>query len=586
MVRSATFGEAGVRMMVRLVVLIAALVAVSVARAGETTTYRGDPAHLAAVDDPSIVPPFAVAWTRNLKTGFYATPPLVVDGRIFTANYGTLFALDAATGKTLWQQPVDTASFAGYGAGRVFTFGDSGVLRAFDAASGALLWSRQLGWNARSFPVVSGGRLYVEGGATLWQFDPETGADLWRAVPSETNEATPAVDGSIVIAADGMQDEAFAVGDGHRLWHFDSHSTGGGAETVAVHDGRVFSYDQAERHGNVNDEVTGALLRTFPGTEPPAIAGGLAIFPTADGTLLAQDEATGQTRWELPMATYLRTPFVVADIAYATYGPNGLLGVHVSDGSAAWCAHPTDQAGEVTAGDGILLWSAFGQLVAYRHDPSAPLPTGCPGNPPRPSDPGAPPASGPASASTPVTPASSDTSSVQGSGHSSQSSSTNATISGPGYRSSYPAFLRPGGRNGLFGRTLTSGPALDIVGIPRRPGIGLSIASLTTRQLRKALGHRPPTRLGALLHQLVGVPRAARRIHRSIPTAPTRVASAAAIKTGFAYTYRERAIAQRDILTRHRGHIVLIELDADHSKLPQASSALKTLIATWHWRTH
>src|SRR5688572_2127895 len=112
---------------------------------------------------PETGPP--VIWSRPLGTGHSAI--LVDDGRLFTmyragngrAKQGpwdaeeTVVAMDAATGKTLWEHkyPSRREDF-NFGAGphstplivgdRLFTIGTQKQMFAFDKKSGKVLWSR------------------------------------------------------------------------------------------------------------------------------------------------------------------------------------------------------------------------------------------------------------------------------------------------------------------------------------------------------------------------------------------------------------------------------------------------------------
>ena len=98
--------------------------------------------------------------------------PTVVGGRVFvSSSNGEVYALDAATGCTLWtfnaSAPVRTALTIGKGrAGPVAYFGDmSGGVYAVDADSGRQLWrikaDQHPATRITGSPVLDGGRLYV-----------------------------------------------------------------------------------------------------------------------------------------------------------------------------------------------------------------------------------------------------------------------------------------------------------------------------------------------------------------------------------------------------------------------------------------
>jgi outer membrane protein assembly factor BamB len=99
-------------------------------------------------------------WSRELGEGYSAIS--AADGKLFTmirrGEQEIVVALDAATGKTLWENAQEARFSADYSMengpgphatplvvnGRVFAAGSTGKLRALDAATGKLLWSHDL----------------------------------------------------------------------------------------------------------------------------------------------------------------------------------------------------------------------------------------------------------------------------------------------------------------------------------------------------------------------------------------------------------------------------------------------------------
>lgn len=80
-------------------------------------------------------------------------------------NVGTLFAIDVATGKTLWRydQRAGMMSSIATGGGLVFTGDTVGHFRAFDDQSGKLLWDVSLGSPVTGYPITYSvnGKQYV-----------------------------------------------------------------------------------------------------------------------------------------------------------------------------------------------------------------------------------------------------------------------------------------------------------------------------------------------------------------------------------------------------------------------------------------
>ena len=136
----------------------------------------------------------------------------VVDGEtafVFTGedDMEVARAIDLATGRVRWRQayPAPYRVYPGaasYGtgprstpviaAGKLFTFGISGILTAFDAAAGRIAWQKDFAgrfpaaappFGTSMSPLVAGGLLIVHAGGhsggALIGFDPATGAERW-----------------------------------------------------------------------------------------------------------------------------------------------------------------------------------------------------------------------------------------------------------------------------------------------------------------------------------------------------------------------------------------------------------------------
>jgi alcohol dehydrogenase (cytochrome c) len=89
-------------------------------------------------------------------------PPMIAPG---TDKVGTVWAISAETGKTLWkfEQRAGTMSLVATGGGLVFGGDVNGKFRAFDDRTGKVLWEQSLGAPVVGFPVVFAvdGKQYV-----------------------------------------------------------------------------------------------------------------------------------------------------------------------------------------------------------------------------------------------------------------------------------------------------------------------------------------------------------------------------------------------------------------------------------------
>jgi quinohemoprotein ethanol dehydrogenase len=194
-------------------------------------SYGGtsDETHFSPLDqvNDGNIDKLGLAWSYDLDTFDSYTAPLAVDGVLyFGVGHSVLHALDARTGKLLWQYDPDVAGQeaskmrmrAGWGIrgiaykdGKVFTGTRDGRLIAVDAKNGKLLWSVQTldeaengyitgpPWIAGDKVVIGfGGADYAPVRGYVTAYDINSGRKAWRfhVVPGN-----PANGGSSAAAA-------------------------------------------------------------------------------------------------------------------------------------------------------------------------------------------------------------------------------------------------------------------------------------------------------------------------------------------------------------------------------------------------
>ena len=152
--------------------------------------------------------PDALTLKWKIEVGLGYSAPIVVGDRIYAysrqGDNEVMRALDAATGKTIWEStylatfkpnpaatgkhgtgPKSTPTFAD---GRLYTLGMSGMVTAFDAASGKQLWQKPPGpvetlYHTGMSPLVDRGLVIVHvgghGNGALTAFDARTGDVKW-----------------------------------------------------------------------------------------------------------------------------------------------------------------------------------------------------------------------------------------------------------------------------------------------------------------------------------------------------------------------------------------------------------------------
>ena len=192
-----------------LTLAVCALAPASAQRPGtDWPQWRGAARDGAASFTPPATWPERLTQRWKVEVGLGYSAPIIAGDRVFAFSRQddseVMRALDAATGKTIWETkyaavykpnpaatrthgtgPKSTPTFAD---GRLYTLGMSGIVSAFDAASGKLLWQKPSPpveplYHTAMSPVVDGGLVIVHVGGhnngALTAFDARTGDVKW-----------------------------------------------------------------------------------------------------------------------------------------------------------------------------------------------------------------------------------------------------------------------------------------------------------------------------------------------------------------------------------------------------------------------
>ena len=229
-----------------------AAIAANAATSKDWPTIGGDYAEtryskLAEIN-ASNVKGLGLVWTYNLEStrGVEATP-LVVDGIMYvTASWSVVHALDVRTGKRLWSfDPKVARSLGERGCcdvvnrgvalykGRVYVGAFDGRLIALDAVTGKKLWEkdtiidRTRAYTITGAPRVANGKVLIGNGGAEYgvrgyvtAYDAETGAQKWRWFTVPGDPSKPFEDESMRKAA-ATWDPAgkyWEVGGGGTVW--------------------------------------------------------------------------------------------------------------------------------------------------------------------------------------------------------------------------------------------------------------------------------------------------------------------------------------------------------------------------------
>jgi outer membrane protein assembly factor BamB len=277
--------------------------------------------------------------------GAVVSSPAVANGVVYVgSNDGSLYALNAATGKLLWSYATGGAVTSGPAVAnnRVFVYSTGGVFYALNATTGALLWKRSIGANSDSSPVTSGNNVYVGTyyDGSLDAFNQATGAMLWN-YPTRGPLDSPAVANGIVYV--GSQDgNMYAVNasTGAKAWTTPtgpivgaSPALTGGQVYIGTNDGNFYELNAA--NGSVTHSVKpdGSPIRTSP-----AIGGGLVYIGTDYGRVCALLPSTLAVKWQASTGYSLRSsPALANGVLFIGAGLYWhLFGLNAATGATLW----------------------------------------------------------------------------------------------------------------------------------------------------------------------------------------------------------------------------------------------------------
>ena len=251
----------------------------------------------------AFTPEGGLAWKYRSGAGIGASPCCAED-RIICADYrGTLFCLDANSGKALWSFPtrskiVSTPERSG---DIVFAATTDGRIFAVRLGDARKLWEKKLGPSIRANLVA--GKDYVLAvttDGTLVRLDRQ-GTIVWKTNIGAGAASSPACDQDrdcIVLGGKDGAVHALSLSRGARLWRFPADSAVDGSPAC----GRDAIYIGSEKGTLYSLSFDGSLRwkRDVGGAvrSKPLLAGAAVFVTTYTAELVAIDAASGEPAGE------------------------------------------------------------------------------------------------------------------------------------------------------------------------------------------------------------------------------------------------------------------------------------------------
>jgi outer membrane protein assembly factor BamB len=360
---------------------------------------------------PALEPAGVLQTAWRVRCGGIFGSALVFDGRVYFASRdGFVYAIDDATGQTMWNAPLVAPgtelreaetplrqAWRWYERGflatpaadeqRVYVGGMDGVFYALDRSTGAVAWRQDLMAAMASSPVLTP-QLVVVGtrGGDLFGMGRATGEPQWLYEASGPINSSPAfADGKVVVGT-AASVVAVDVATGEPAWEAPGPDKLDSSPCIV--DGRVYIADWAGKVIAL-DLADGAVLwEQQVGDQPifasPTVAHDLVFVATTRGRAAALDVDTGIPVWEASVqggAAYA-SPVACGTVLLLGTNSGHLSAIDVMTGDALASAFPgvhgyihgtptvTDQGIYVSAEAGATC--ATGYVIKMTFGPYAP----------------------------------------------------------------------------------------------------------------------------------------------------------------------------------------------------------------------
>lgn len=317
-------------------------------------------------------------------------PPVMYGTTLYLLdNYGSAKAIDAHSGRRLWETSAGTLAEASPAldikdqimfvsllsvsrGANITQRPGNGAIKALSMRSGHVLWSRPIPPGSESSPLVANGIVYTGSqDGTVYALRAKTGKTVWTYHASGAVKGGPSyANGRVYFGDYAGRMYALNAGNGHPAWVVSTSGTsfGFGSGTFysspAVAFGRVyigntdnFVYSFSAQTGQLAWRTgTGNYVYSSPAVENTPGLGPTVYIGSYDGRLYALDARSGGVRWSHSTGGAIDgSPQVIGGVVYVsdlrtkrTYGidsrtgravftfPDGRFNPGISDGHALY----------------------------------------------------------------------------------------------------------------------------------------------------------------------------------------------------------------------------------------------------------
>ena len=327
------------------------------------TQFAGTPAF--RTTNPTLSAAPQLIWSSNIGEGDsrklrITADPVVTGDRIFTLDADATVVSTSTSGATVWSKSLvpDRDNAGEATGGGLAVEGDTvyvsvgyGTLTALEAATGTEKWTQKLDAAGSGTPTIVGDLVYlVAGDDTGWAIEKDSGRIAWQI--SATSSVANVLDAPAPVVADGLA--IFSFGSGEVVGVFQKGGLRRWDSTVAgQRAGRAL--------GRIND-ITGA----------PVVDGNTVYVGNHAGRSVALSLGSGTREWTARTGA-IGPVWPAGDSVFAISDLNELIRLDAADGSQIWAVELPNyvkdkprKRSEVVANYGPVL--AGGRLLVASND--------------------------------------------------------------------------------------------------------------------------------------------------------------------------------------------------------------------------
>lgn len=344
------------------------------------TLSRANPQRTGVYDFPAIRNQPQVLWQTKVGST-WLMPPLLADGILYTGSGdGTLYALNAETGETLWStggfgQLESTGAIAG---DILVVGGYSGLVQALNRHSGEVLWTFRSRDFVQGAPLIVDDRVFIATDHSVHALDLETGRLVWEVATGNENAfmGPAAYENGVIYTTGGGLLLALDSESGKEIWRvkkekqFLGLAVANGFIYVGNWDGSFYAFDQSTGEERWKFEADANEFWSAP-----AVTEDIVYVGSGDQYIYALDAHTGESLWSFKTAgRAVSEPLVSDGVLYVSdsshefpRGPRHLYALDALTGEQLWVFETISTFLPAPAlGDGVIYVTSTGEVFALK----------------------------------------------------------------------------------------------------------------------------------------------------------------------------------------------------------------------------